>query len=434
MSSSPLIPALAPGVPRKRNVLDVLESLQQPSKILIRVDFNVPMNNANGEITDDSRIRGALPTIQLVLEQGHTPILMSHMGRPKLVQAGADDDATKKQKHDLSLAPVATYLEKLLEQPVTFCPDCWNATIPDSAGIVLLENLRFYKQEETNDAAFAQHLASYADAYINDAFGTCHRAHASTTGVPQILTTNATGIGVLVASELAYLDFTPQEGGDKIAAIIGGSKVSTKLPVIEGLLSRCQVLVLGGGLAFTFLKAQGIAIGDSLCEEGMIDTARNLLERAQANGTKVVLPVDAVCTTTFPKEAHSFETKTFDVTVGSTTTGIPDGYMGLDVGPQTVAALQDALAGTTKICFNGPMGVFEIPPLDVGTRGLVDVLEKVTQQGCTTVVGGGDSVAAVTQFGKLEAMSYVSTGGGATLELLAGDKLPGVEAIADFKE
>jgi phosphoglycerate kinase len=291
--------------------------------------------------------------------------------------------------------------------------------------------LRFYKQEEKNDAEFAKSLAGYADAYINDAFGTCHRAHASVSGVPAQLAPELCGIGCLVASELAFLDFTSVSDTDKVAAIIGGSKVSTKLPVIKGLLNAVNTLVLGGGLAFTFLKAQGISIGSSLVEESMIDTARELLEAAERTGKTLVLPVDAVCSREFPKSAmDKKDTQTFDLTVGA---GIPDGWMGLDIGHKSVQLFEDALNNSTKLVLNGPMGVFEVQPFDEGTRGLVKTLEALTKHGTITVVGGGDSVAALEAFGKVDSVSYVSTGGGATLELLAGDKLPGVEAIADFE-
>ena len=349
---------------------------------------------------------------------------------------GEDTEETRQQRHDLSLRPVATHLGKLLELDVLFGPDCLTSQdtvsqLPqEGGGVCLLENLRFYKQEEKNDSEFAQTLANYADAYVNDAFGTCHRAHASVSGVPALLDPKLCGIGCLVASELAYLDFSTLSETDKVGAIIGGSKVSTKLPVIRGLLGSVQTLVLGGGLAFTFLKAQGITIGDSLVEDSMVDTARELLEQAQQQGKTVVIPVDNVCTQAFPTQPMDLaDTKTFDMVVGG---GIPDGWMGLDAGPKTVALLRDALGSCTKIVMNGPLGVFEVPPFDQGTRGLVAILKDLTAAGAITVVGGGDSVAALEAFGETDAVSYVSTGGGATLELLAGDVLPGVAAIADY--
>lgn len=440
-SSSDLIPPMPAGATRKRNVLDVLKVVGENSgkKILIRVDFNVPMDKS-GTITDDSRIRGALPTIKAVLAAGCNVILCSHMGRPKLVQAGKDDEATAKERAELSLEPVALHLSKLLnDQPVLFAPDCMDANdtvsqLPaEGGGTCLLENLRFYKKEEKNDVEFAQKLASYADAYVNDAFGTCHRAHASTAGVPNLLDPKLCGIGALVASELAFLDFKTVSSSDKISAIIGGSKVSTKLPVIQGLLGSTDVLVLCGGLAFTFLKAMGIPIGSSLVEESMIDTAKDLMAQAKAAGKQLVVPVDSVCAQSFPsKPMDKSETRTVDMLVGSA--GIPDGWMGLDAGPKSVAKFLEALQGSTKLIMNGPLGVFEVPPFDEGTRGLVDGIEALTKAGTISVVGGGDSVAALEAFGKTDAVSYVSTGGGATLELLAGDKLPGVEAIADFHE
>ena len=450
---------------RKRNLIDVLEMLnaqerETAPKILVRVDFNVPMKD--GIIADDSRIRGALPTIQAILRSNCNAILISHMGRPKLVQKGEDPDG--QQRASLSLRPVAARLAVLLNTPVVFGEDCLGkkaeaviSTMPsEGGGVVLLENLRFYKQEEKNDENFARELASYADAYINDAFGTCHRAHASTAGVPAILDTKLCGIGSLVASELDFLNFSHLNDGERVAAIVGGSKVSSKLPVIRGLLKQVDTLILGGGLAFTFLKAQGIPVGSSMVEESMIGTALELLEEAKANGKNLVLPVDAVCAKSFPQGPMKLEdTKTFDLVPGA---GIKDGFMGLDVGPKTVATFAGALDGMSKVVFNGkldvncvtnqsfepraykyavdstgPMGVFEVVPFDEGTRGLVNVLADITSRGCVTVVGGGDSVSALAVFGKTDDVSYISTGGGVSLELLAGDPLPGVEAIGNVQ-
>jgi phosphoglycerate kinase len=390
-----------------------------------------------GVITDDSRIRGALPTIKAVTRAKCNAILVSHMGRPALVQKGEDNEETRQERHQLSLRLVAAHLSKLLEKDVIFGEDCAKAEdtvrqLPaQGGGVCLLENLRFYKQEEKNDPAFCKTLAGYADAYVNDAFGTCHRAHASVSGVPAQLPSELCGIGCLVASELAFLDFKSVTENDKVAAVIGGSKVSTKLPVIKGLLKTVNTLVLCGGLAFTFLQAQGISIGSSLVEESMVETAKELLEEAERTGKTVVLPIDAVCSRSFPKSAMKKEdTKTFDLTVDA---GIEDGWMGLDAGPKSIQVFQKSLDRSTKIVMNGPLGVFEVAPFDEGTRGLVKVLETLTTLGTVTVVGGGDSVAALEAFGKVDSVSYVSTGGGATLELLAGDILPGVAAIADFE-
>lgn len=419
---------------RKRNVTDVLEKLSAGKKVLVRVDFNVPMDG-EGKITDDSRIRGAMPTIKAIVEKGCNAILASHMGRPKLVQAGADDDATKEQRQKLSLKPVAEHLSKLIEKPVLFADDCQNAdaTVAElpagGGGIVLLENLRFYKAEEKCGEDFAKKLASYADAYVNDAFGTAHRAHGSVTGVPAQMADELCGIGLLVQSELSFLDFKIKKEGEKIAAIIGGSKVSTKLPVIKGLLNQVDTLVLGGGLAYTFMKAKGVTIGTSLCEDEMVDTAKGLIEEAKTKGKTMVLPVDAVASKEFPKGPMKLEdTKTFELVEGG---GIEDGWMGLDVGAKTIDAIKVGLSDCTKIVMNGPMGVFEVEPFDIGTKGLVQILEDVTKNGAITVVGGGDSVAALEQFGKTSVVTYVSTGGGASLELLAGDDLPGVVAIKE---
>jgi phosphoglycerate kinase len=345
---------------RKRNVLDVLEnlsSLQRESapSVLVRVDFNVPINQ--GKIADDSRIRGAIPTIQAIVESKCNVILVSHLGRPKRIQKGDFTDGTERSK--LTLGPVAKHLAEIMKRDVLFSEDCLGDTaksvislLPSQGGgIVLLENLRFYKGEEKNDVEFARALASYADAYVNDAFGTCHRAHASTVGVPSLMDSRFCGIGMLVSSELKYLDFSNLPEGSCVAAIIGGSKVSTKLPVIQGVLKQVNVLILGGGLAFTFLKAQGISVGDSLVEDSMLDTALELLEEAKREGKQIVLPLDAVCANSFPQSPMKVEdTKTFDL---NSSAGIEDGYIGLDAGPKTISSIQTSLAGVTEILFNG---------------------------------------------------------------------------------
>lgn len=279
-------------------------------------------------------------------------------------------------------------------------------------------------------------MSSYADGYINDAFGTCHRAHASVSGVTAHFPPDVCGIGCLVASELSYLDFKDVSGEEKVAAIIGGSKVSTKLPVIKGLLETVDTLILCGGLSFTFVKALGMSTGNSLVEESMVDTALELLQSAEAKGKQIVIPVDAVCATSFPGSDGSIrleDTRTFEFENGHG--GIEDGWMGLDIGPKTLAKFEAALRdGISRIIFNGPPGVFERPPFHTGTNGLIDVLEDLTKnRNVITVVGGGDSVSALKVAKKEHAVSYVSTGGGATLELLAGDTLPGVAAIADME-
>jgi phosphoglycerate kinase len=433
------MPLYVPGQARKRNVNDVLEILgkdENSKNILVRVDFNVPMDG-DGTITDDSRIRGALPTIEIILRSGNNAILMSHMGRPKKVQNGEDDGT---QRAALSLNNIVPCLKELSGADVRFVDDCIGEKVkkavdelPKAGGsILVLENLRFRKDEELNAESFAKALASIADAYINDAFGTAHRAHASVSGVPALLPREKCGVGCLIASEVAYLDFSQLGEGEKVAAIIGGSKVSTKLPVIMGLVNQVDILVLGGGLAYTFAKANGINIGTSLCEDDMIETAKAIIVDAKKKGVQLLLPIDAVASKSFPSGPMSInDTKTFDLFAGG---GIDDNWMGLDVGPKTSAHFKEGLSEATKIIFNGPMGVFEIEPFDTGTKALVDTLEENTKSGAITVVGGGDSVAALEKFGKTNAVSYVSTGGGATLELLAGDVLPGVAAISDFEE
>ena len=357
---------------------------------------------------------------------------------------GEDNEETRKQRKDLSLAPVAEHLSKLLGVPVGFGPDCLTsqdvvAQLPREGGaICLLENLRFYKAEEKNDPGFAKTLADYADAYVNDAFGTCHRAHASVTGVPALLPPKLCGIGLLVEKELTNLDFDTSSidathGKKACVAIIGGAKVSTKLPVIRGLLHSVDKVILAGGLAFTFLKASGVSVGSSLVEDGMVETALELLEEAKRDHKEIVLPVDNICAQSFPQKPMSKEDiRAFDLLPGGS--GIEDGWMGLDVGPKSIELFRQVLVDSRKVVLNGPMGVFEKAPFDEGTRALFSVLNELTASGVSTVVGGGDTVAALEAFGATSSVSYVSTGGGATLELLAGDTLPGVAAISDFVE
>eukprot|EP00529_Nitzschia_sp_RCC80_P019677 CAMPEP_0113447548 /NCGR_PEP_ID=MMETSP0014_2-20120614/4293_1 /TAXON_ID=2857 /ORGANISM="Nitzschia sp." /LENGTH=423 /DNA_ID=CAMNT_0000338703 /DNA_START=91 /DNA_END=1362 /DNA_ORIENTATION=+ /assembly_acc=CAM_ASM_000159 len=423
-------------MPRKRNVDDVLATIPKGSNVLVRVDFNVPMDG-DGKITDDSRIVKAVPTIETIVKSGNNAILMSHMGRPKNVQSGEDTDGS--QRASLSLKHTIPRLSELTGVDVKFVDDCIGPKVKeavealpkDGGGILVLENLRFYKAEEKGGEDFTKDLASIADAYVNDAFGTAHRPHASVSGVPGLLPKEKCGVGKLVASEVAYLDFSQKKPDEKIAAIIGGSKVSTKLPVIKGLLNQVDILVLGGGLSYTFSKAKGINIGTSLCEDDMVDTAKELLAEAKEKGKTLLLPVDAVAVSAFPKGPMSKDdTKVFELVEGG---GIEGDWMGLDVGPKTSALFKEGLSKATKIIFNGPMGVFEIPPFDDGTKALVDALEEDTKNGAITVVGGGDSVAALEQFGKMDAVSYVSTGGGATLELLSGEILPGVAAISEVE-
>jgi len=432
-------------ISRRRNVFDVLEYIKEneltAKNILVRVDYNVPMTeNSDGTYTiaDDSRIRSSLQTIKAIISSNCNAILVSHMGRPKLVQKKLDDESTLLERRKLSLFPVSERLSQLLQIETMFTEDCVgpqveiavNALPKEGGKILLLENLRFYKEEEKNEENFAKQLASFADAYINDAFGTCHRAHASITGVPALLNKNLCGLGCLVSSEVSYLDFSSIDKGTTVAAIIGGSKVSTKLPVIEGLLNQVDILILGGGLAFTFIKASGIPIGKSLVEDTMIETAKDLLKFAKKNNKKIVLPKDAVCGRSFPNGPVPIEeTKTFCLSDDGS--GIEDEWSGFDVGPDTISLFRKELAGCTKVVFNGPMGVFEVEPYDQGTRGLVTVLEEITENGTITVVGGGDSVAALQAFNKSNAVTYISTGGGATLELLAGYELPGVTAISE---
>ncbi len=378
--------------------------------VIVRVDFNVPQDK-EGNVTDTTRIEAALPTIRYLLERNAKVILMSHLGRP-------DGKVVEK----LRMAPVAKELERLLGQPVKVAPDSVGPEVErmvrdlKPGEVLLLENLRFHPEEEANDAGFAKQLASLAELYVNDAFGTAHRAHASTAGIADHLPAVA---GFLMEKELNALGGILENAQRPLAAIIGGAKVSTKIKVLQNLLSRVDTLIIGGGMANTFLKAKGLDVGKSLLEEGMLDVARDLMRQAESRGVKLGLPVDVVVAERFEADAPS---KVVDVNQ------VPEGWVIMDIGPRTIDEFAGLLKPAKTVFWNGPMGVFEMPRFAAGTKAIADVLAK---SDAISVVGGGDSVAAVEQMGYADRMTHISTGGGASLELVEGRTLPGVAALKD---
>ncbi|MBD2564604.1 MULTISPECIES: phosphoglycerate kinase [Nostoc] len=382
-------------------------------RALVRVDFNVPVDD-QGNITDDTRIRAALPTIKDLTQKGAKVILASHFGRPK----GVDDK--------LRLTPVAKRLSELLGQEVIKTDDSIGDEVAAKVGalqngqVLLLENVRFYKEEEKNDPEFAKKLAANADFYVNDAFGTAHRAHASTEGVTKFLSPSVAGY--LVEKELQYLQNAIENPQRPLAAIIGGSKVSSKIGVIETLLEKCDKLIIGGGMIFTFYKARGLNVGKSLVEEDKLELAKSLEAKAKERGVALLLPTDVVLADNFAPDANS-QTVSIE--------NIPDGWMGLDIGPDSVKFFQEALADTKTVIWNGPMGVFEFDKFALGTEAIAHTLAEIGKTGTTTIIGGGDSVAAVEKVGLADQMSHISTGGGASLELLEGKVLPGIAALDD---
>ncbi len=377
-------------------------------RVLARVDFNVPIDN--GVVTDATRIEAALPTIKYVLDiEGTSIILMSHLGRPK-----------GQRKPEFSLKPVASKLEDLLGRPVTMADDVVGPSVDDAVSsmktgdILVLENTRFHPGEEKNDPELSAALAKLGDVFVNDAFGSAHRAHASTEGIAHHLPSAA---GFLIEKEVTFFDKVVEKPEKPVVAVIGGAKVSSKIAVLESLIPKCASLIIGGGMAYTFLKAMGKQIGKSLIEEDYIDTAKSLIEAADKAGVDIILPQDHVCATEFSADAKPQNVDTED---------IPDGLIAMDVGPKTIDACRTALAGAKTIVWNGPLGVFEF---DAFATGTLEVARMVADCAGTTVVGGGDSVAAVNKFGLAEKIDHVSTGGGASLEYLEGKVLPGIKAL-----
>ena len=383
----------------------------QGKKVLLRCDFNVPRDKATGEITDAGRIVAALPTIKLLLKNGAAVITCSHLGRPK-----------GQWTPDLSLAPVGEKLSELLGMPVKMSkdvigPDAKRLAAELQPGeIMLLENLRFHKEEEANDPEFSKELASLADVYVSDAFGTVHRAHASTAGVASYLPAVS---GLLVAKELSAIGGALNSPTHPFTAILGGSKVSDKIGIIANLLEKVDTIIVGGGMAFTFIKALGGDIGNSVCEEDRLDYAREMVAKAKEKGVALLLPVDAVAASAFAADA---EHKIVPADK------IPDYWMGLDIGPETEKIFSDAIRASATIVWNGPMGVFEFEPFSSGT---VAVLKAMAESDCVSIVGGGDSAAAARKFGYEDSLTHVSTGGGASLEFLEGKDLPGISCLLD---
>jgi phosphoglycerate kinase len=386
-------------------------------KALIRVDFNVPLDKKTFEITDDTRIRASLPTIQKILKDGGSTVLMSHLGRPK---NGPEDK--------FSLKHLVPHLSKLLGKQVLFADDCIGQSAYDQSSqlkagdILLLENLRFYKEEENGDEAFAEKLSKHGNVYINDAFGTAHRAHASTAVIAKFFPRDKKMFGLLMEKEVEAAEKILHNAQKPFVAIIGGAKVSDKILIIENLLNRATDIVIGGGMAYTFMKAQGGHIGKSLCEEDRLDTANELISKAKSKGVSIHLPSDSVIADKFDANAD---------TSTAPSNNIPDGWMGLDIGPMATDQFSNVINRAKTILWNGPMGVFEIEKFQHGTRSVAEAVAEATGKGAFSLVGGGDSVAAVNQFGYSKKVSYVSTGGGALLEYFEGKELPGIKAIKE---
>ncbi|MBW8242618.1 phosphoglycerate kinase [Muricauda oceani] len=382
-------------------------------KALIRVDFNVPLDG-DFKVTDTSRIDAAKPTILKVLEDGGSAILMSHLGRPK-----------GKANPDMSLSHIVEKVSDIIGVQVKFAADCVGAKADEavaglkSGEVLLLENLRFHAEEEAGDESFAEALSKHGDIYVNDAFGTAHRAHASTTIVAKFFPENKC-FGYLLAKEIKAIDKVMETGEKPVTAILGGAKVSSKITIIENILDKVDNLIIGGGMTYTFVKAKGGKVGDSICEDDKMELALDILKKAEAKNVKVYLPVDVLAADDFSNDAN-----TQFVNVNE----IPDGWQGLDAGPKTLEIFKQVILASKTILWNGPVGVFEMENFAKGTIAVGNYIDEATQSGAFSLVGGGDSVAAVKQFGFEEKVSYVSTGGGAMLESLEGKTLPGIAAI-----
>ena len=383
-------------------------------KALIRVDFNVPLDE-NFKVTDSNRIEAAKPTIDKILAEGGSVILMSHLGRPK----GKEDK--------YSLKHIVDTVAQVLEVPVIFASDCRGTVAQNAASnlkpgeVLLLENLRFYEEEEAGDVSFSKDLASLGDIYVNDAFGTAHRAHASTTIIAQFFPENKC-FGLLLAKEIESLNRVLNNSVKPVTAVLGGSKVSSKITVIENILDKVDHMIIGGGMTFTFIKALGGKVGNSICEDDKLDLAIEILHKAKEKGVQIHIPVDVVSANAFSNDA---DTQIVDVRE------IPDGWQGLDAGPKSLENFKEVIMASKTILWNGPLGVFEMEKFAHGTITLGEYIAESTANGAFSLVGGGDSVSAVKQFGLEDKMSYVSTGGGAMLEMLEGRTLPGIQAILD---
>ena len=386
-------------------------------KALIRVDFNVPLDKKTFEITDDTRMKATVPTIKKILEDGGSVILMSHLGRPK-----------EGPEEKYSLKHLVKHLSELLGVEVQYADDCIGQQATDRAAalkpgqVLLLENLRFYKQEEKGDEAFAEKLSKLGDVYVNDAFGTAHRAHASTAVIAKFFPADKKMFGLLMESEVESAEKVLHASKKPFTAILGGAKVSDKILIIENLLERATDIIIGGGMAYTFFKAQGGEIGNSLCEDDRLDTAKDLLKKAEAKGVCIHLPADSIIADKFAADASIS---------GSLSNNIPEGWMGLDIGQMAIETFTKVIHHSKTILWNGPMGVFEMERFQHGTKCIAMAVVDATKHGAFSLIGGGDSVSAVNQFGYADKVSYVSTGGGAMLEYFEGKELPGIAAIKE---